>query len=151
MLRLPDTLEVTRSPKSEQDMVDRCRTWLTQEGRAEGLHASDLLDPRLAYYKRKLPVAIPDRLVNMFIVGKFAHAIVLSAVERVQGISLASDEGSEWSEELGIWFSADKTLNGVPRELKTTRARYEPKSLSDLALYAEQLCIYMVARNSTGG
>lgn len=151
MLIVPETVSMTRSPKSEQALVDKCRTWLEREDRKEGLHASDLLDPRMAYYKRKFPVAMPDRLVNMFIVGKFGHIIVLSAVDGVKGINMESDEGSEWSEDLQIWFSADKTINGVPRELKTTRSFYEAKTHKDLELYMKQLGIYMVARKSLVG
>ncbi len=151
MLVIPDTVQVTRSPKSEQTLTDRCRAWIEREERKPGLHASDLLDPRMAYYKRKFPQALPDRLVNMFIVGKFGHIIVLSAVDGVKGINMESDEGSEWSEDLGIWFSADKTIQGIPRELKTTRSYYEAKTHKDLELYMKQLGIYMVARNSLIG
>jgi hypothetical protein len=151
VLELPDNLEINRSEKSEQVLLDRCREWLTQDERKPGLHASDLLDPRMAYFKRKYPIELPDRLVNMFIVGKFGHIIVLSAVDKVEGISLASDEGSEWSEDLQIWYSADKTINGVPRELKTTRSFFEARTHKDLAMYCEQLLIYMVARKSLVG
>jgi hypothetical protein len=151
MLIIPESTTVTRSEKSEQVLTDKCRTWLTQDERKEGLHASDLLDPRMAYFKRKFPQEMPDRLVNMFIVGKFAHAIVLSAVDGVEGISLASDGGSVWSEDLGIWYSPDKTINGIPRELKTTRSFFEAKTEKDLELYRKQLGIYMVAEKSTIG
>ena len=111
MLILPEGLSVTRSEKSEQVLTDKCRTWLGKSERKEGLHASDLLDPKQAYWKRKKPSELPDRLVNMFIVGLFGHAIVLSAVDGVEGISLASDAGSVWSGDLGIWYSPDKTIN----------------------------------------
>lgn len=151
MLKIPESVEISRSPKSEQVLLDRCRTWLEREERKAGLHASDLLDPRMAYFKRKYPVALPDRLVNMFIVGKFGHIIVLSAVDGVIGINLASDEGSEWSEDLGVWYSVDKTISGIPRELKTTRSFFEAKTHKDLSLYVEQLLIYMVARKSLVG
>lgn len=151
MLELPDSIEVTRSEVSEQVLLDRCREWLEKDERKPGLHASDLLDPRLAYFKKKNPAPIPDRLVNMFIIGKFGHIIVLSAADKVRGINMASDEGSVWSEDLGIWYSADKTINGVPRELKTTRSFFEAKTLKDVALYVEQLMIYMVGNKSTTG
>ena len=151
MLPVPESVEISRSPKSEQILLDRCRKWLEHDERKPGLHASDLLDPRMAYFKKKYPAPLPDRLVNMFIVGKFGHIIVLSAVDEVIGINLASDEGSEWSDDLQIWYSADKTINGIPRELKTTRSFFEAKTHKDLALYVEQLLIYMVARKSLVG
>lgn len=151
MLELPEDLEIERSETSEQVLIDRCRAWLEREERKPGLHASDLLDPRMAYYKRKYPVPLPDRLVNMFIVGKFGHIIILSAVDKVVGINMESDEGSVWSEDLGIWYSPDKTIDGIPRELKTTRSFFEAKTQKDLEIYSKQLMIYQVAKESTRG
>lgn len=151
MLELPDSLEIERSPKSEAALLARGKEWLAKDERKEGLHASDLMDPRLAYFRHTDPRPIAERLVNVFLVGKIGHVIVLSTVDGTAGLNLTSDEGSEWSDELGIWFSADKTLSGIPRELKTTRSFYDAKTHKDLALYTEQLMIYMVARNSTVG
>jgi hypothetical protein len=151
MLALPEGLTIERSLKSEQALTDKCRTWLTQDARKDGIHASDLLDPMMAYWKRKKPQPLTDRLVNMFIVGKFAHIIILSAVDGVKGIDMASDEGSKYSEELGIWYSPDKMLNGIPREVKTTRSFYDAKTYKDLALYIEQELIYQAAENSLTG
>lgn len=151
MLALPESLNIERSMKSEAALLERGRKWLAQDERKEGLHASDLMDPRQAYFKHTDPRGIQDRLVNVFLVGKIGHVIVLSTVDQVKGLNVTSDEGSEWSDELGIWFSADKTLNGIPRELKTTRSFFEPKTHKDLELYCEQLMIYMVARNSLVG
>lgn len=151
MLKLPDSLDVQRSPKSEAALLERGRKWLQQDERKKGLHASDLMDPRQAYFKHTDPRPIQDRLVNIFLVGKIGHVIVLSSVDGTDGLNLKSDEGSEWSDELEIWFSADKTLAGIPRELKTTRSYYDAKTVHDLALYLEQLLIYMVARKSRKG
>lgn len=151
MLTIPEALEIARSKASEQVLLDRCRAWLEREERKPGLHASDLLDPRMAYFKRKYPVPLSDRLVYIFLVGKLAHALVLSAVDGKNGFDFDSDEGSVWDEELGIWYSADKTINGIPRELKTTRSFYEAKTHKDLELYTKQLCIYMAALRSLLG
>lgn len=151
MLKLPESLTIERSPKTEQALLDRSRKWLEQDERKPGVHASDLMDPRIAFFKRKHPAPISDRLVNMFLVGKIGHIIVLSAVDGADGLNMESDEGSSWSEDLEIWYSPDKTLNGIPRELKTTRSYFEPKTHTDLALYVEQLAIYMSARNTTTG
>lgn len=151
MLELPDSLEITRSTKAEKALLDLGKKWLGQDERKEGLHASDLMDPRQAFFKHTNPLPIQDRLVNIFLVGKIGHVIVLSTVDKAKGLNLTSDEGSEWSEEIGIWFSADKTLDGIPRELKTTRSFFEARTDKDLAMYCEQLGIYMVCRNSTVG
>lgn len=151
MLILPDGLDVTRSEKKEAWLTNKCRAWLAKDERKSGLHASDLLDIRQAYFKRKYPEPLPDRLVTVFLLGKLAHAAVLSAVDEVPGIDFASDGGSIWSEELGVWYSPDKIIDGVPCELKTSRSFYEAKAVKDLANYAEQLMIYMAAMGSTVG
>jgi hypothetical protein len=151
MLQLPESLNIERSLKSEAALLKRGKDWLAQDERKGGLHASDLMDPRQAYFKHTDPRPIQDRLVNVFLVGKIGHIIVLSTVDKAEGLNVTSDEGSEWSEELGIWYSADKTLAGIPRELKTTRSFFDAKTVKDLELYCEQLMIYMVARNSTVG
>lgn len=151
MLILPEGMKIERSLKSEAALLERGKEWLAQDERTAGLHASDLMDPRLAYFKHKFPMPIADRLVNIFLVGKIGHVIVLSTVDKAKGLNVTSDEGSEWSDELGIWFSADKTLQGRPRELKTTRSFYAAKTYKELDLYNEQLMIYMVARNSLKG
>jgi hypothetical protein len=86
----------------------------------------------------------------MFMIGQVLHAFVLSAVGGVN-LDWKSDEGSRESKELGITYSPDKMIKGIPRELKTSRSFYEPKTIDDLSLYAEQLLVYMAAERITTG
>lgn len=148
-LIIPDSIVVDRREEDEAYLLSQSREWLTREERAPGIHASDLLDPRQAYWQRVSPKPIADRLVPTFLIGKVLHAIILHAVAGTN-LTLTTDEGSRVSESLGIVYSPD-LLRGAPIEIKTSRSFYEPKSLADLQLYCEQLLIYMAAVGSTTG
>ena len=146
MIELPESLVLRRNIIAEKLLTDKARKWIEKDERTPGLHASDLLDPRLAYWQRKIPKPIPDRLVTTFLVGKVLHAFVLDgAVQGGAGALGADDVGSLISETLGISYSPDSLAGGKVRELKTTRSFYEPKSVEDLRLYLEQILVYMAA------
>lgn len=149
-ISLPDSLAVRRSPKTEARLADKAREWLLRDERTPGIHATDVLDERLAYWQRVDPQPVSDRLVNVFLVGKILHSFVIDAV--VGGDGTATDAGSSTSAELGIEYSPDLLINGVVREVKTTRSFYEPKDpKADLGLYLEQLAVYLAATNTLVG
>lgn len=142
-LVLPPSLDVERDHEMEKALYDEARGWLTQETRQEGIHASDLLFPRKGYWRQVDPQPLDQRQVGLFLVGKVLHAFIL------RHDNLAADEGSTYSEALGIWYSPDK--RNPPTEIKTSRSWYEPKTLSDIETYLHQLLIYLAAENSTEG
>jgi len=139
MLTLPKGLTVKRNRANEAKLLDKARAWLEKDERTDGIHASGLLDPRQSYWGIKKPQEISDRLVNIFLVGKILHVLILG-----QG---GSDEGSFFNKKLGIWYSPDSIRNGKVREIKTTRSFYAPKDYKDLDMYLEQVLIYMAAAN----
>lgn len=145
MIQIPESIEVSRNKKSEAMLLEKGRAWLEKDERAPGLHASHLLDPLQAYWQIKVPQPLGDREVVMFLAGKVLHAFVLGYVDGVDVDIDASDGGSSYSGSLGVTYSPDKVLDGVVRELKTSRSFYEPKSIDDLGVYIEQLLIYMSA------
>lgn len=151
MYEVPASLKIKRSKESEALLNERSRHWIENGERTPGIHASDLLSPRLAYWNRMKPGVLPERLINMFLIGRVLHAFILSAVDEKTGVDWSSDGGSKTSEELGIEYSIDSFLGKIPRELKTSRAFYEPKKLKDLWSYTEQLLIYMAAENKLEG
>lgn len=151
MLALPESVTITRNKKVESQLMEKARTWLEKGDRAKGLHASDLLDPRQSYWKYKKPHPLSDRLIPMFLIGKVLHAFVLNAVDEVPLNLDQTDEGSFYSEDIGIHFSPDHVKGGQPRELKTSRSFYEPKTAKDVDFYLEQLLIYIAAMNATNG
>lgn len=154
MITIPKNVEVKRLEKGEKFLNDKARAWVEGQGgdrsKEELLHASDCLDPRLAYFGRKFPKPIPDRLVPVFLIGRVLHAFVICAVEG-KPFDLAADGGSHVSKPLGITFSPDMFFNKRVREIKTSRSFYEPEGPEDLSLYLEQLLIYFAGTNTTKG
>ena len=147
---LPPSLDLTRDEEAEKALVDLAREWLDKGVRAEGVHASDLLMPLLAYWRRVDPQPVQDRETGLFLVGKILHAFVLGSQNGVVDLAV-TDEGSVYDEELGLWYSPDKVTNGVPSEFKTNRGYNEPEKIGDLDTYLKQLLVYMATKKSTVG
>lgn len=151
---IPETIKVKRVEKSEKLLMEKSREWIETAERTPGIHASDLLDPRLAYWNRKNPQKHPDSLILTFLIGKVLHSFVLGAVDGKAPDLGTTDTGSKTSAELGIEYSVDHLLDGFPRELKSSRAMFEPDPedlVEDLRAYIEQTLIYMVAEDKTYG
>lgn len=148
MIPIPETAVITRNRKAEAELQGKARAWIEGDERTPGLHASDLVEPLMAFWQRVSPKTLPDKLVNMFLVGKILHAFVLGSVAGSVDIS-ASDAGSSTSDELGISFSPDAIIGGVVRELKTSRALFEARDVKDIDTYLEQMLVYMVATGTT--
>ena len=131
MLTLPPSLQITRNTKAERRLIDKTRTWLTSQERDPRIHASDLLDPRKAYWDRLHPQTLSDKLVGLFFVGKVLHAFFISALNGEKGTNWESDAGSVFDKTLKICWSndwEDKTVTPhIPYEFKTSRSKYEQK------------------------
>lgn len=154
MITLPKSISVKRVEKGEKWLMEKARKWVEKAGGDRSketlLHASDCLDPRLAYFQRKFPAPVADRLIPIFLIGRVLHAFVINAVEGTQ-LNWDADGGSIISKELGITYSPDMLIKGIPREIKTSRSFQEPRDINDLAMYCEQLLIYMAGQNITKG
>jgi hypothetical protein len=160
MLKLPK-LEIIRNEDAEDALVETTKEWLKGEGkdRDPRIHASDLLDPRKAYWNRQHVEEVTPQMAGNFMVGKVLHAFFSTAMNKKKGMSLVdTDVGGTWDKSLGISFSNDwekkvrtkDSPNGIPYELKTSRALNE-QTTRDLSSYLEQLCIYMAAKTSLVG
>lgn len=150
MIPLPESLTVARNKSSERMLLDKAKDYVTKDERTTGIHASDLLDTRQAFWRHVDPQPLTDRLTVTFLVGRVLHAFVLGAVDNPGDVDINStDDGSSHSDILGISYSPDKVLDGVVRELKTSRSFYEPKDVKDLDIYLEQLLVYMAATQTT--
>jgi hypothetical protein len=142
---------VERNKKAETNLIEKSRKWLEKDSKdRKGIHASDLLDPRKAYYDKINPQPLSNRMVGLFFVGKVLHAFFLSALTGEDGVNWKSDGGSTVDKELGFSYSPDWCKDGIPGELKTSRSKYE-QSKSDLGLYLEQLVTYMAGKKSEDG
>jgi hypothetical protein len=161
MLPLPKGLVIDRDLEEEKDLLAKTREYLESSDR-QGFHVSDLIDERIAYFRRVKGWGIPDRLLNMFIVGQVAHAII----EVVKGITPGEykADGTDYTKPDGgtrhngeIYWSPDfVNYKGEPDEIKTTRSFYLPKApyLPDddtYHMYLEQLLSYMALEDKTTG
>lgn len=152
MLQLPK-LEIVRHEDAEDGMVEKTKTWLEHEGKERDprIHASDLLDPRKAYWNRQKKEPFTKAMAGNFMVGKVLHAFFATLMNKKKGLSLEdTDVGGTFDKELGISYSNDHQEGNIPYEYKTSRALNEQTN-RDLASYLEQLCIYMAAKKSLVG
>lgn len=156
-LPLPKGLEIARDLEGERELLAKARAYLEEGGaKREGIHASDIMNPRMALFKRMTGDGLPDRLVNMFVVGQLAHAII-EVIDAGHGDyrTKGSDSGTRLYKELR--YSPDiLDHKGGPAEIKTTRSFYEPKDTylpndDTYHAYIEQLMIYMAAEDKVEG
>jgi len=149
VLRLP-RLDVCRNEYSEASLLVAIRKQLQEDDakRDNGIHASDLLDLRLAYWRNTNPKEVDERTAFFFVIGKVLHTLVLSLADPM---ITASDAGTK--NELGISYSPDLVSRaGRPTELKSNRATDEPDDLQEeYSHYLEQLIIYMICENMLTG
>ena len=154
MIPIPKSLTIDRVEKGEKFLLKKSREFVEKSSgdrsKEKYLHASDCLDPRMAYFTRRYPGPIPDRLVPIFLIGRILHSFIICGVEG-KPFSFDADGGSSTSKRLRITYSPDMVINGIPREIKTSRSFYEPKEIKDLSMYCEQLLIYMAAMGKTEG
>lgn len=145
-ITLPKSLEMKRSRRLENGMRKKARKLLGDNYR-EGIHASDLLDPRQSYWRKVDPQPPTDTEVLYFLIGRVLHELILVHDDK------GSDLGSFEHPQLGITYSPDQLTSkeGYPVELKTTRGWYEAKSIKDIDSYVEQLLIYMASLDVTEG
>lgn len=143
MIPIPDSVTITRHTGRESELYDKGREWLAKDPRTPGIHASGLLDPMQAYWSAVDPRPLSNKLVTMFMVGKVLHAFILGSYQGDVDLS-RTDDGSSHT-DLGYDYSPDLYLDGMVREVKTSRSFYEPKELRDVSMYVEQILTYMAA------
>ncbi len=151
VIPLPPSLKVVRDEHQEVTLLTQARQWIQKDDREPGVHASDLLDLRLAYWRNIKPTEPSEREVWLWLVGRVLHHFVLNIAG---GTRNHTDTDTGAHEEFGILYSPDNFKDGMPIELKTTRAFFEPdedKIVEDFHHYLEQLCIYMVLSNALTG
>ena len=154
MLPLPNKLQIERDHEEELSLLKKARVYLESRDR-EGIHATDLLDPRLSFFKKTTGAPIPDRLLNVFLIGQVLHAIVQVVDAGSKDYTNPPEVGTKFFEDLA--YTPDiMNLSGEPNELKTTRSFYLPKSPylpdeSTYHMYLEQLLVYMAAEDKISG
>ena len=91
--------------------------------------------------------AFGDCEVTTFLIGKVLHGFVLGTMNDKVDLNV-TDEGSSFSEDLGLWYSPDWDKSNIA-EFKTSRAFKEPSTMDDVNTYVQQLLIYMAAKHRT--
>lgn len=142
VIPIPEGVTLGRNKRDERWLLEQSRAWLESGERAKGLHASDLLAIRKAFWRTVDPRPLTDREIGLFLPGKILHAFVLGAAAGTTPDIATSDEGSRFNEELGIWYSPDWDKSDLA-EFKTARNFVEPTTLEDLDTYIQQLLVYM--------
>lgn len=148
---LPQSLTVERDRELEDEIQRRVLAEVSGGHRAPGLHASDLLDPRQAYYRHTDPKPLTDRLANIFGIGRIGHSWFESLLDGNEVDLKKTDTGGKWDDEIGITYSVDALHEGDPLEFKTTRSLYEARGISDIEGYLRQLAIYMCCLGTNKG
>lgn len=97
-----------------------------------GIHASDLGQPRKAYMQAVHPLPLTDKEAAFFLVGRGHHYYVVYAATGHPD----TDEGSQYSEELGIWYSPD--LNIWDAEFKTNRMAFPIETQEDAEKFFDE-------------
>lgn len=124
-------------------MLDRMRQSL--ELSRDGIHVTDLVWPRKAYWQRVLPKPLTEDEIGFFVAGRAHHGVIES---------LMGGERERSRQVEGIYFTPDATLDGFPVEIKTSRARFEPapsKRGKEYDHYLQQLTAYMALEGKSQG
>lgn len=133
-------MRILRNTSLEKDLKERVREKLQSTDR-DGIHASDLLSPRLSYFRKTQPVPISEDEIGYFATGHGHHYFM---VELLTGLKGESQEESKYSEEYGITYSPDIAVSFS--EFKTSRLPKEPASEAEAVKlfedYAQQSLIY---------
>lgn len=151
MIVIPKDARLKRDGASERALQEAAREWLQRDKRADGIHASDLLELRRAYYRHSDPRDLSDREVGLFVVGKVLHSFVLGAGVGSTPELGVDDSGSRYSDDFGIWYSTDWDRDDTVAEFKTNRRITEPTTLEEFDTYLEQLLVYLAIKGKTVG
>jgi len=153
LIKLPP-LNIERDEWQEVRLLEEARKYIEDDNkkRVSGIHASDLLDPRLSYFQTISPQPSSERQIYFYLIGKILHHFVLEVINP-EIEKTATDHGTK--KELGILYSPDEIDKaGYPVELKTNRANFEPtldNFQSEYSHYLEQLAVYMICENVMTG
>lgn len=134
-------MKLSRNSTTEKLLFKKFREHLSRTPRT-GVHVSDLIDPLLAYWKRKLPKPLTDDECLYFLDGISHHTMIEAAV--------GTQEHSLLDEETGVTYSPD--LYEMVAEIKTTRRdkiptseeeakRAFPSYIKQCRMYAALMCV----------
>jgi len=136
-------MRIVHYPKLEEQINKAARVALGKkdESRVSGLHMSDILSPRLGYFRMTDPKPPTEAEVGYFIAGLAHHDVILSIMKRKNiDPTGATDEGSvKWGE---VYYSPDYNM-GFLAEIKTTRRQWEPKHTNKVKPSAHHPALFL--------
>lgn len=121
-------MKCTRDTSIEQFLLEEIQEKLFANKRDE-VHASDLLSPKQAYWKRVMPMKATKQEIMYWLSGHAHESIFLYVSDFEHG------KAKQWN---GIWYTPDVCFN-FPAELKTTRRGYVVKEGQELQMYEHYL------------
>jgi hypothetical protein len=111
------------------------------DGVRDGMHFSDLLSMKQAYWRSILPMKATKAEAMYWLTGNAHETLFLHLSDLKHGKS------KQWN---GIWYTPDVFFN-FPVELKTTRRGFIPKEGNEAKIYEhylKQLRMYCAAENT---
>lgn len=132
-------MKITRSPALERQLLDQLKQSFFGQPR-DGIHLSDLLSPRLTFWRRALPLPPTDVEVLYFIAGRSAE----DALPRIDDLDFKSQEEQSYvfiggvSGAGEIRYRPDFVWEKIPTEFKSRRGML-PKPGTEKTTYAHYL------------
>lgn len=121
-------MEIKEDTSIKQFIFEEIQRNLGKEVR-EGIHLSDLLSPRKAYWQKTVPMLPETKEIIYWLSGRGHESAFLRISNFEHG------EARQWE---GIWYTPDILFN-FPVEIKTTRRGYLPKEGDEAEKYAHYL------------
>ena len=134
-------MEITRDSKIESWLFDEIRGEWSKE--RIGLHLTDLLTPRQAYWRIKKPQKATNDEIMYWASGKGHEGALFRSAGYEHG------EAKQWN---GIWYTPD-LFQSMPIELKTRRKglAFEGKEAEEYEHYLKQLKGYCAVEGRQQG
>jgi hypothetical protein len=136
-------MQIVRDPSIEDFVLKEIQTKLSSFDR-EGIHMSDLLAPKKAFWQKTNPLPATKQEIIYWLSGKAHESVFLYVSDLKHG------EAKQWN---GIWYTPDVFFN-FPVEIKTTRRGFVPKvgdEAESFSYYLRQLRYYCTMSNCQQG
>lgn len=136
-------MKVERDYSIEQFLLEEIQNKLG-DGVRDGIHQSDLLSPKKAYWQRVKPLRATKEEIIYWLSGHAHESLFLHVSDLQHG------KAKKWED---IWYTPDVFYN-FPVELKTTRRGFvvkEGKEAEQYAHYLKQLRYYCASENIAQG
>ena len=140
---LPQGLQISHFKELDAFILQQMDKYLDKTPRSEGLHASDLLDPRYMYWSKKKPLLRTAQQTYLYTTGKTLEDFFIHITSQKKSPAKHLGGQQQTSEEFGLEFAPDWEYKGIPLELKSSRSPFLPKEFGDIRIYLEQCAIYM--------